>query len=96
MSHTKIYYCLIVSALVGAVLLLGGTINSPVKAQQEASINVTTSDVERLRDNFNDARNAIYDNNTTEAQGSLNFANVTLLEVIGRQGTEWRSNRPAE
>lgn len=85
MNHPAICSYLVILALVGVVFLLGEAINNPISAQQGVSGNITAADVERLRDNMNDAREAIHNDDSEEAIGSLGFANSTTLEVIDRQ-----------
>lgn len=83
MNHLVIWSDLVILALGGLVFFLG--VNNPIMAQQGVSGNITAADIERLRDNMNDAREAIHNDDTEEALGSLGFANSTTLEVIGRQ-----------
>jgi hypothetical protein len=85
MNHPAICSYLVILALGGVVYFLGEAINIPITAQQGVSGNITAADIERLRDNMNDAREAIHNDDTEEAIGSLGFANSTTLEVIDRQ-----------
>jgi DNA repair ATPase RecN len=85
MNHPVICSYLVILAFGGAVFFLGEAANFPVSAQQDVSGNLTVADIERLRDNMNDAREAIHNDDTEEALGSLGFANSTTLEVINMQ-----------
>lgn len=85
MNHPIICSYLVILALGGAVFYLGEVVNFRVTAQQDVSGDITAADIERLRDNMNDAREAVHSDDAEEALGSLGFANSTTLEVIDRQ-----------
>ncbi|HET6640754.1 MAG TPA: hypothetical protein VFG77_04025 [Nitrososphaeraceae archaeon] len=85
MNHPIICSHLVILALGGVLFFLGEAANFSITAQQDVSGNITEADIERLRDNMNDAREAIHIDDTEEALGSLGFANSTTLELIDRQ-----------